>query len=42
MAMIRVAIATLGCKTNAYESSAIVAQFQESDVSVVPFDAEDS
>lgn len=38
--MLRVAIATLGCKTNAYESSAIVAQFQESDVSVVPFDAE--
>ena len=36
--MTRIAIATLGCKTNAYESAAIVGQFDGQDVLVVPFD----
>lgn len=35
--MIRVAIATLGCKTNASESSAIIGQFVEDDCCIVPF-----
>lgn len=36
--MTRIAIATLGCKTNAYESAAIVGQFDGQDVLVVSFD----
>ncbi len=35
--MIRVAIATLGCKTNAYESAAIIGRFAENACRVVPF-----
>lgn len=37
--MIRVAIATLGCKTNAYESAAIAARFPQTEYILVPFDA---
>jgi len=36
--VIRVAIATLGCKTNAFESSAIAGQFGISNHIIVPFD----
>ncbi|HOU73024.1 MAG TPA: tRNA (N(6)-L-threonylcarbamoyladenosine(37)-C(2))-methylthiotransferase MtaB, partial [Candidatus Syntrophosphaera sp.] len=38
--MIRVAIATLGCKTNAYESAVIAAQFPPGEYSAVPFSDE--
>ncbi len=38
--MIRVAIATLGCKTNAYESAAIAAQFTTGECGIVPFSSE--
>lgn len=38
--MIRVAIATLGCKTNAYESAAISAGFASGAYLAVPFSAE--
>src|SRR5690349_6558603 len=35
--MKRVAIATLGCKTNQFESAAMIEQFQGAGYSVVPF-----
>ncbi|MDD4223181.1 MAG: tRNA (N(6)-L-threonylcarbamoyladenosine(37)-C(2))-methylthiotransferase MtaB [Candidatus Cloacimonetes bacterium] len=35
--MIRVAIATLGCKTNAYESAAIAGSFPQTEYCLVPF-----
>ncbi|MDZ4183292.1 MAG: MiaB/RimO family radical SAM methylthiotransferase, partial [Candidatus Cloacimonadaceae bacterium] len=35
--MIRIAIATLGCKTNAYDSAAIVDQFDAASYRLVPF-----
>ena len=35
--MKRIAIATLGCKTNAYESAAIAAGFEPDGVQIVPF-----
>lgn len=38
--MIRVAIATLGCKTNAYESAAIVGRFEPTEYRVVAFNEE--
>jgi len=38
--MKRIAIATLGCKTNAYESAAIAAGFEPDGVQIVPFHAE--
>jgi threonylcarbamoyladenosine tRNA methylthiotransferase MtaB len=37
--MIRVAVATLGCKTNAFESSAIAGGFDPSRYEIVPFEA---
>lgn len=38
--MKRIAIATLGCKTNAYESAAIAAGFEREKVKLVPFNSE--
>ena len=38
--MIRVAIATLGCKTNAYESAAIAGRFEPAEYRVVAFEDE--
>ncbi|NLN85798.1 MAG: tRNA (N(6)-L-threonylcarbamoyladenosine(37)-C(2))-methylthiotransferase MtaB [Candidatus Cloacimonetes bacterium] len=38
--MKRIAIATLGCKTNAYESAAIAAGFEQEKVQLVPFNSE--
>ncbi len=38
--MIRIAIATLGCKTNAFESSVIIDQFDAGDCTLVPFENE--
>lgn len=38
--MKRIAIATLGCKTNAYESAAIAAGFEREKVRLVPFNSE--
>ncbi|MDP2172816.1 MAG: tRNA (N(6)-L-threonylcarbamoyladenosine(37)-C(2))-methylthiotransferase MtaB [Candidatus Cloacimonadaceae bacterium] len=35
--MIRIAIATLGCKTNAYDSAAIIDQFETGSYQLVPF-----
>ncbi len=38
--MIRVAIATLGCKTNTYESASIAGQFTAAEHCIVPFETE--
>ncbi|TFG90035.1 MAG: tRNA (N(6)-L-threonylcarbamoyladenosine(37)-C(2))-methylthiotransferase MtaB, partial [Syntrophobacterales bacterium] len=35
--MLRVAVATLGCKVNHYESAGIVEELKAQGVSVVPF-----